>query len=493
MFTRVLATWFATFGFSALAAASPWIDPGDARSRHHIQFLVDSGAITIPSNTWPLSWASVKQGIDSLNTSRLSSAQAWSLSYLQHELEKASHSAYTQSRSHIASSREILQGFEASSREEQELQAGLSFTGDTFAMRVTGTFVDEPSDGKRGRADGSYLALLMDNWAVGIGAVDRWWGPGWQSSTILSTNARPAPGIFLRRNRTDAFENPALSWLGQWQLTSFASELQDAKCVKDKPIMWGARASAVPLAGLELGLGRTAIWADKDLADSTLVQTGELAPSCQAYNAGNPNDEPNRQKQLQVTAFDVRYGLAIGQIGLALYGQVSQQRDRNNQQGSIALGGIDLSTSLFGTHSRLTLEGTNTISGFYDQPNYNRSYDSDGYAAGYRQYGKAFGASSDSDSEVISLAGQHYFPNGHSLTWRFSRADINRDGSAPANSAGSTFSANRTKVDNTQLQYRFPVTGRLMAEVGASHLDRDIVIGNETIESSLHFSLFHHW
>ena len=40
--------------------------------------------------------------------------------------------------------------------------------------------------------DGSYIAARLGNWSASFGQVERWWGPGWDGSLILSTNARPS-------------------------------------------------------------------------------------------------------------------------------------------------------------------------------------------------------------------------------------------------------------------------------------------------------------
>ncbi|HBC34390.1 MAG TPA: capsule assembly Wzi family protein, partial [Marinobacter adhaerens] len=40
--------------------------------------------------------------------------------------------------------------------------------------------VADPLDGEEFRLDGSYVAATAGNWVLGVGAIDRWWGPGWQ-------------------------------------------------------------------------------------------------------------------------------------------------------------------------------------------------------------------------------------------------------------------------------------------------------------------------
>ncbi len=71
-----------------------------------------------------------------------------------------------------------------------------------------------PDDDKRLRLDGSYGALLLGNWIVSAGYVDRWFGPGQEGSLILSDNARPVPSVSIERNHADAYENFLLSWIG---------------------------------------------------------------------------------------------------------------------------------------------------------------------------------------------------------------------------------------------------------------------------------------
>jgi hypothetical protein len=50
------------------------------------------------------------------------------------------------------------------------------------------------------------LPALLGNWSTSLGKVDRWWGPGWDGSLILSTNARPIPAISLDRRIAEPFE-----------------------------------------------------------------------------------------------------------------------------------------------------------------------------------------------------------------------------------------------------------------------------------------------
>ena len=63
------------------------------------------------------------------------------------------------------------------------------------------------------RADGTYVAASLGNWMLSAGYLDRWWGPGWQGSLILSSNARPMLSIAADRNESTPFDLPVLRWL----------------------------------------------------------------------------------------------------------------------------------------------------------------------------------------------------------------------------------------------------------------------------------------
>ena len=52
---------------------------------------------------------------------------------------------------------------------------------------------------------------------VSYGAMDRWWGPGWDGSLILSNNARPMPSLTIERNYSDASRWPVLRLFGPWR------------------------------------------------------------------------------------------------------------------------------------------------------------------------------------------------------------------------------------------------------------------------------------
>ena len=78
------------------------------------------------------------------------------------------------------------------------------------------------------RLDGSYVGVSFGNFMLSVGAMDRWWGPGWDGSLILSSNARPIPSLTVERNYTDASRWPVLRWFGPWRASLALGQAEGA-------------------------------------------------------------------------------------------------------------------------------------------------------------------------------------------------------------------------------------------------------------------------
>ena len=142
---------------------------------------------------------------------------------------------------------------------DAELIAGVSWVGEIFAWNIQAALVDNSVDGDYWRPDGTYVGWSFGNWMLSASITDRWWGPGWDGSLILSTNARPTPGIAVQRNASRPFETRWLSWLGPWNLTTFMEHLDGDRQTED-PLLWGFRFGFRPLKSLEINVTRTAMW-----------------------------------------------------------------------------------------------------------------------------------------------------------------------------------------------------------------------------------------
>lgn len=466
--------------------ASPWISTGETRTRHHIQYLVDTGALTLPTSSYPMPWVSVKQGLDALERKQLNDQQLWSVSYLQHELQKNATPAYTYSRSHLSADAPTPQGFDQVFREDNSLSIGLQLTGEQYAMNINGTFISEASDDKSARADESYFAVLLGNWALGVGSQSRWWGPGWHNSAILSSAARPAPSVFIRRNSPAPSNIPLLAALGPWQFESFASALQQRHPNQDKPILWGARLTLTPLNSLTVGFASTGIWADPNLPSDVNYSPKDFESDALPINSQSDTD---RSRVMRMHSIDARWGFALGPISAAAYAQGAWQLNRGQtDEASTAVAGIEAAMDILGSHSRIVIEASNAVADFESDSEARMSYNNADYLNGYRHLQSPLAQGYDSDSETYSVSGQHYFAQGQALKWQVQQVRWKS-----LDHAAHSFADSPANASITRIQYRFTLTERLMAEIGANHFSEPITYKAEEIDSGLSLSLFHFW
>lgn len=464
--------------------AAPWVDPGDARLRHHIQVLADAGIITVPVTTWPLMWSGIGDHLaryPQRNTQALDDSTQFSLSYVQFEYQRASGSTLNASQFLKASGGpQAFTHFGDTRRESAEAGVNIDYVGDYLAVRLAGSVVDEAIDDKTVRYDGSFAALLLGNWVVSAGAVDQWWGPGWQNSLILSSNARPVPAISLQRNRSVPFDSKWLSWIGPWHLNTFIGQKEHDRYVPDTKLV-GFRLSARPLASLELGLSRTAQWGGEGRPQTASTFWDLLIGKDNRGSGGIDRDTGNEPGN-QLAGIDFRYNHSFGGLQSAVYGQLIGEDEAGYLPSRLtALFGLEASASVFGVPSRFVLEGMDTATdGFKGSPRYNYAYEHFIYKSGYRYQQRAIGASTDNDSRMISLAGQHYFYDSTAVSWSIARLELNRDGRDTPKPGGNSVSATGQDLDIFRLgvsHYFGPL--KLGAEI--KHMTDDLEFQYEEI------------
>jgi len=177
----------------AFTFAAPQAQPGDVGLRHDIQVLADYGAISGPVTTWPISWDAVLMDLERIKADDVVLPNAV-IPTFERILARAQRE--TGSRQHIivghvsaAEKPTQIRGFADTPRERGEIGAGYSWFGDRLSIDLNVAYVDKPVDGEEVRADGSQIGVNLGNWTVAASTMDRWWGPGWDGSIILSNNA----------------------------------------------------------------------------------------------------------------------------------------------------------------------------------------------------------------------------------------------------------------------------------------------------------------
>jgi len=295
--------------------AEPWMSPGDVRLRHDLQQLSDRGLLSGPTLSWPIGWSQVARELGKLDTGALSTGEQAAVERLQ---ARAAREMRTGDASLVATMSGAvdptqLRTFESTPREEGEATLSADWLGQRFAWKLSATVVADPDDDQSVRPDGSYLAMSLGNWMVSAGYLDRWWGPGWQGSLILSSNARPMPSIAIDRNESTPFDLPVLRWLGPWRLSTFMQQFESDRDYSNA-LLFGLRAEIRPHPTLQIAASRTAQWCG-DGRPCGLDTFWDLL-------IGNDNDQDlAEQPGNQLAGFDVRWSWPGARVPLALYAQ----------------------------------------------------------------------------------------------------------------------------------------------------------------------------
>lgn len=490
--TVVFALWLV----AATSSASPWIEPGEERTRHHIQALADAGMLRSPITSWPLMWSNIRADLDALNPHDLNAAQLWSYHYLKHELRKAMKPAYTEQNIHFSNRETAISDFATDARERYQTSFAFGYTGDKTALKLKASYAHEPADENTYRADGSYLNYLIGNWAIGVGQIDRWWGPGWESSLILSHNARPTPSVYVQRNLATPFATPLLSWLGPWQMTTFMSQLESSRAVPNAKL-WGMRVSIKPFKRVELGASRTAQWGGKGRPNDidTFVNLLLGRDNLDDHGADESLDRTNEPGN-QLAGIDWRWGYTVGATTGSLYGQfIGEDEAGGMPSRSIGMAGIEINSLIADVHARISLEAQNTTVYFYESEKRrgNVAYEHPLYPNGYRHHGRPIGASTDNDSESLTFRSQWYFRSGHNINLSVGRHRLNYDESSTGIPGGSIFGSGSRDTVKTQVNYTAPLSDAVLLQLSVFNYSDSIFYDGVELDTGGFISLRTFW
>lgn len=475
---------------SAPVRAGPWINPGDEALRHHIQVLADAGIITTPITTYPLMWGSIAESLERAPLVDLNEAQRWSLSYVRHEFNRQSSAFNMETHVGLSSEVPIAQGFAADQREKTEASFAANWLGQYLSANLQVTVASDEIDSKEYRLDGSYVAAVLGNWSLSVGAVDRWWGPGWQDSLILSNNARPVPGIALQRNYADAFETPWLSWIGPWHIIAFAGQLENDRHIPDAKLI-GMRITFKPFKNWEFGLNRTLQWGGEGRPQS-------LGSLWDAFigkdNRGDDGITETNEPGNQLAGIDIRYGRSFDEMQLGLYTQgIGEDAAGYEPSHRIWLAGGEIAWASAYIHHRLYIEGSLSEASEGSLPDY--AYEHSIYKSGYRYRDRSMGASYDNDTLVVTVAGDHHLAAGHHIYWKLAKVDLNRDNTNREFPGGNPLSDVALDFVRAEAGYKYRLSRKTQLGVKGFYQSEDIEWRNtdETIGSGAMFTVEHKW
>lgn len=384
--------------------AEPFLAPDDPFLRHEIRLLKDEGYLSATIGTWPLPLGGISQKLEDRKAE-------WGHDLLGVTLDRESREGLSPLRAIIGLSdnRVNIRSFGSEPRANFHSSIVTSWMNDRFAARISLASLNGVESDWKGRkdeglaVDGSYLAARLGNWSGGIGKVDRWWGPGWDGSLIMSTNARPIPAVSLNRRVPEPFETKWLSWIGPWSFESFIGRLEKERYVP-KPYLWGMRVefAPTPVEGMEIGLFRM-----MQLGGTGRPQGFETwvdAFLSQDNVGANTGRDPAKEPGNQLAGIDFRW--RPFDFPFAFYGQVvGEDEDKFLPNALFFQYGVEAWTQIEDSTLRFFVEYADLTSTWWtdDPKSRNVTYGHHIYLDGYRYRGRPIGHWADQDSQILSL------------------------------------------------------------------------------------------
>lgn len=403
--------------------AQTLLAPGDDRLRSDLELLADNRVIDLPLSTWPIP---LDMLTDALASAREPAAEDLALQAalirIQNLVQERETERSLRAGASLSDHPTRLRTFDDTPRTGSGASIAATQVEEHWDGTLQVTLAGAPQDGQVLRFDGSYLQAPVGNWLVGAYAVDRWWGPGWDGSLILSNAGRPIPGLGISRRTAAKPATRWLRWLGNWNATMNVGKLDDRTDIAS-PEFFGMRATIKPTPWLEMGASRTLIlcgagvhctwkeWLNK-------IDEQQDRTSSAAY--------PSKQ----LAGWDARLNSPWRAVPAALYAQLI---------GADAVGGFpDDYFALYGAevwHAlpagallRAHLEWANTTCRYYqDYPRYYCAYADNQYFQGYRYRGFPIGDSLDEDAEVVSARAEVTLADGQSWTLMGREGALNRN------------------------------------------------------------------
>ena len=415
---------------SSAALAAPQAQPGDMALRHDLQVLADYGAFSGPVTTWPIAWDAILHGLEKVRSddvvlpNRVLPTFERVLARAQRESARGKVS-FTAGVG-IAEKPVNIRGFSNTPREDGEVRAGVSWFSDLVSLELSVAGVDNPADGDDFRADGSPVGIDLGNWSIAASTLDRWWGPGWDGSLILSNNARPIPSLSIGRNLNTAPTQDWLRWVGPWDLQVLFGQLESERAIPNARF-FGMRFNFRPLKGLEIGISRTAIWC----GDGRPCDWGTFWDLM--IGDSNPEDfaTVDEQPGNQLAGFDVRWTNFWFETPVSVYAQaIGEDEAGGFPSRYLTQIGIEGSGITRGqTSYRWFIEGAETsCGGLYDDEVFNCAYLHDLYTSGYTYNGRVIGHGLDNDARVVSGGFLLVFADGNSWELVGRVGELNRVG-----------------------------------------------------------------
>ncbi len=400
-----LTAWIVAAAAPPHARATDWVGVRDSFVREELRRLVDAGRLRLPLGTWPMPAGMIEEAI--ARASAADPAAATEFAALHSALAAARAGGVSAFASVAEPAR--LRAHGAPWRDDAELGVAWRRSGadPIAAARLGATLavsVSRDADGERlVRFDGSHVTAQWRNWLFGADVIDRHWGPGEDSSLILSDNARPMPALVLERATVRPFAMRGLRWVGPWRASLFAARMEGERRDIDRPLFLGARVEASPLPWLTIGLSRTAQTCGAGRPCTLRTLRDLLLGNDNVGIDASAESEPGNQ----MAGIDLRLRSPWPALPLALRVHiVGEDESSYFPVKNLAQYGLEAWHELGdGRRLRGYLEYADTTCSYTrPQPRFDCAYRQERFNVdGYRYRGRVIGHTSDNDAQTWSL------------------------------------------------------------------------------------------
>lgn len=424
------------------ALAAPWADVGDRQLRSDVELLKSAGIIRGPVNSWPLPWAQIDNGINSIGAVPLPPHIAAALGRVRALSARARLTRAHQIVIAGTNKVQLVRDFGGGAREKADMAYRVEF--DTGAFFVSSGVGYRPGQaGKDYHFEPGYIAVKSGNWAAYVGYTELWFGPGNDATLLFSNSARPFPKIGIRRLSPDPLNIPVLRWLGPVKVEAFGGMLNEQRDYKN-PLVMGMRVAFEPTPGLEIGLQRAIqICGSGRRCNARSFGTAWFGLGSADNSQSRDNDPGN-----QLAGFDISYVRAIGPVTAKLYFEGIAEDRRNLALAHYArLGGVQLAGPIghggamwsgfaeYADTLGAKLFGGSTAPGVL--------YNNFIYTSGYTYKGRSIGHALGGDTRVLTVSGSAVDTRNRRYYGSFRNIDLNVTaaqftGSAPRNPVSAT-------------------------------------------------------
>ncbi len=388
------------FAFESMAASArpsvPWTP--DLSARHAIELLVDEVGLELTTSQWPLPRDAVERALDEL-PARLAPALDEARDRVRRELARSDASELSLT---LRGSQETLAGF----GDDATPGSSVGVRSATLKAPWLAAQLGARNDRAGGAQGGAKFRLddtALVTEALGVQAQAwshrSWWGPGWQSSLVLGSNAPALSGVGVQRASASRSDSPWLSWLGPWSAEMFLAQTEDVSDPAN-PYLMGQRLTVRPFSNLEIGLTRTAQWGGRGRSQTWKSFARMLAGT--GVNADTPDAQPLDPAN-EMAGYDLRLRCPTG-VRCAGYAQLIGE-DRAGLWPSRFLGLYGIESWSADGRERWFAEYTETAcrtpigrSGLK-----NCAYRNYAYPQGYTDAGRWMGAGVGPDSKLLTF------------------------------------------------------------------------------------------